>query len=184
MSAAFAVVPLIVYYFLLQPYALAVGLPLASLGLVVVGVQLMSVLASWFASRAERRIELGAIVGVGGLLVVAAMTVLAGRPSIPSVALMLVVAMVPALVGPLLLTRINDLIPSGQRATILSLSAVVSELGTAAAVPLLLTIAGAIGAALAIGGASVLFAVAVAPLWVLSRTALRRDRGVTIGPNG
>jgi len=84
----------------------------------------------------------------------------------------------------LLLTRINDLIPSGQRATILSLSAVVSELGTAAAVPLLLTIAGAFGAALAIGGASVLFAVAVAPLWVLSRTALRRDRGVTIGLNG
>ena len=35
-----------------------------------------------------------------------------------------------------------------------------------------------------IGGASVLFAVAVAPLWVLSRTALRRDRGVTIGLNG
>jgi len=184
LSAAFAVVPLIVYYFLLQPYALAVGLPLASLGLVVVGVQLMSVLASWFASRAERRIELGAIVGVGGLLVVAATAMLAARPSIPSVALMLVVAMVPALVGPLLLTRINDLIPSGQRATILSLSAVVSELGTAAAVPLLLTIAGAFGAALAIGGASVLFAVAVAPLWVLSRAALRRDRGVTIGLNG
>ena len=64
------------------------------------------------------------------------------------------------------------------------LSAVVSELGTAAAVPLLLTIAGAFGAALAIGAASVLFAVAVAPLWVLSRAALRRDRGVTIGLNG
>jgi len=182
LSAVFTVVPLIVYYFLLQPYALAVGLPLASLGLVVVGIQLMSVLASWFAKRAEGRIDLASIVGLSGLLVIVATLVLAAVPSIASIVLMLVVAMVPALVGPLLLARINDLIPSAQRATILSLSSVVSELGTAAAVPILLSTAGALGAARAIGAASVLFAVALVPLWILLRAALREPTAAWKNP--
>ena len=53
LSATFFIVPLIVYYFLLQPYALEVGLPIAALGLVVVGIQAATVAASWLAYRTE-----------------------------------------------------------------------------------------------------------------------------------
>ena len=174
MYAAFLVVPLVVYYFLLQPYALEVRLPIASIGLVVVGVQLATVVASWLAHRAEGRLELATIVGFGGLLVVAACVVLGVLPSIPSISLMLIVALVPAFVAPLLLARINDLIPSAQRATILSLSALVSELATAGAVPLLMTAAEVLDPPGAVGLSAAVFAIAVVPLWVLWRVAEAR----------
>ena len=171
LAGAFSVVPLIVYYFLLQPYALKVGLPLASLGVVVVMIQLTTVFASWLAYRVGSRFELRTIIAAGALLLVAACVVLAAAPSFASVALMLVVALVPAVVGPLLTARINDLIPSAQRATILSLSGVISELGTAALVPLLLGLADLLTPALAIGSSALVFALAVFPLLLLWRAA-------------
>lgn len=171
LNAMFLIVPLVVYYFLLQPYALGVGLPLASLGLVVVGVQLTTVVASWLAHRVEGRLELTTIVALGVVLVIAATAMLGALPSIPTIGLMLVVALVPALVGPLLTARINDLIPSAQRATILSLSALLSELGTAGAVPLLMTAADALDPPSSIGISAALFAITVIPLWFMWRTA-------------
>ena len=171
LTGAFSVVPLIVYYFLLQPYALRVGLPLASLGVVVVMIQLTTVFASWLAYRAGSRFELKTIVTAAASLLVAACVVLAAAPSFATVALMLVVALVPAVVSPLLMARINDLIPSAQRATILSLTGLISELGTAALVPLLLGLADLLTPALAIGASAVLFAVAVFPLLLLWRAA-------------
>jgi predicted MFS family arabinose efflux permease len=174
LGATFFTVPLIVYYFLLQPYALDVGLPLASLGVVVVGVQASTVVASWLAHRAEGRLQLATVVGLGGVLIVGATVLLGLLPSIPSVGLMLVVALVPALVGPLLLARTNDLIPSAQRATILSLSALLSELGTAAAVPLLMTTADLLGPPAAMGVSAAVFALAFVPLWLIWRAAEAR----------
>jgi MFS family permease len=177
MSATFFVVPLVVYYFLLQPYALGVGLPLASLGLVVVGVQVTAVVASWLAHRAAG-FSLATIVGIGGVLIVAATAGLGAIPSIPTIGLMLVVALVPALVTPLLTARINDLIPSAQRATILSLSALIAELGTAAAVPLLMTVADVLDPPAAMWVSAAVFAIAFVPLWVIWRAA---DRGAGSG---
>jgi predicted MFS family arabinose efflux permease len=173
-SATFSIVPLVVYYFLLQPYALQVGLPIAALGVVVVGVQSTSVAASWLAHRAEGRVQLATIVGLGGVLVIGAIVLLGAVPSIPSIALMLVVALVPALVGPLFLARTNELIPSAQRATILSLSALLSELGIAGAVPLLLTTADRLGTPAAMGVSAAVFAVAFVPLWLIWRAAEAR----------
>ena len=165
-----------VYYFLLQPYAVGVGLPLASLGVVVVGVQVTTVAASWVAHRAES-LQLTTLVGVGGALIVAATAALGALPSIPSLAFVLVVALVPALVGPLLLARVNDAIPSGQRATILSLSALLSELGIAAAVPLLLTAADVLDPPSAMVVSAAVFAIAFVPLWLVWRAEASRATG-------
>src|SRR5438093_4066731 len=99
-----------------------VGFPIAALGLVVVLIQGTTVAASWVAHRIGRRFELRKIVTVNAVFLVGATIVIGALPSIPSIALMLVVALVPSLVGPLLTTRINDIIPTGQRATILSLA--------------------------------------------------------------
>jgi len=171
MSATFSVVPLVVYYFLLQPYALAVGLPIAAIGVVVVLIQGTTVTASWLAHRAGRRFELKRIVTLSAIFLIGATVALGVAPSIPSLGLMLVVALVPALVGPLLMARMNDLIPSGQRATILSLGALIAELGTAGLVPLLLGLADALTAPLAIGLSAVLFGVVVFPLLILWRAS-------------
>jgi MFS family permease len=173
LSAMLMVVPLVVYYALLQPYALVVGLPIASLGIVVVGVQLTNVVASWLAHRTQGRFALTNVVTVGVAVLLAACGGLALFPSIPTVVLMLAVSLVPALCGPLLTARINDLIPSAQRATILSLSALLFELGLAVAMPLLLASADRFGAPAAIGVATVALALTVLPFLFIWRTSER-----------
>lgn len=174
LNATVITVPLVVYYVLLQPYSIGVGLPLAALGIVVIAVQLSSVVASWLAHRTEGRFELTRVVAVALAVLIAATAILALLPSIPSLALMLAVALVPALLTPLLSARLNDLIPSGQRATILSLGALLFELGLAIAMPLLLAFADRFGAPAAIGLSSAIFAVTAVPLLFVWRVADRR----------
>lgn len=159
---------------LLQPYAVGVGLPIATLGIVVAGVQLTSVVASWLAYRATRYLALTTIVAIGIGILLVAQGMLGVFPSIPSIGLVLVVALVPALLGPLLLTRLNDLIPSRQRATILSLSALMFELGLAVAMPLLLLSADRLGPPAAIGIATAIFPATAVPLLLFWRVAERR----------
>jgi MFS family permease len=174
LNATVLTVPLVVYYVLLQPYALGVGLPLAALGVVVIAVQLSTVVASWLAHRTEGRFELASVVAVALAVLIVATAILAALPSIPSLAFMLAVALVPALLSPLLSARLNHLIPSGQRATILSLGALLFELGLAIAMPLMLAFADRFGAPAAIGLSSVVFAVTAVPLMFVWRVA---DRG-------
>ena len=173
LNAAILVMPLVVYYVLLQPYAIGVGVPLASLGIIVLAVQVTTVAASWLAHRVAGRVELTTIVAAGVAVLLAAAGTLGAFPSIPSVALMLAIALVPALVGPLLTARINDLIPSAQRATILSLGALLFELGLAVAMPLLLPFADRLGAPAATGLSAALCAVIVIPLLIVWRAAER-----------
>ena len=173
LSAMIGVVPLVVYYALLQPYALGVGLPLASLGVVVVGVQLTNVVASWVAHRTQGRFALTNVVTVGVAVLLVASGGLALFPSIPTIALMLAVALVPALCGPLLTARLNDLIPSAQRATILSLSALLFELGLALAMPLLLGSADRFGTPAAIGVSTAVLAITVLPFLFIWRISER-----------
>jgi MFS family permease len=174
LNATILTVPLVVYYVLLQPYALGVGLPLAALGVIVIGVQLSTVIASWLAHRTADHFELGSVVGVALAILIAATAILAVVPSIPSLALMLAVALVPALLTPLLSARLNHLIPSAQRATILSLGALLFELGLAIAMPLLLAFADRFGAPAAIGLSGAVFALTAVPLMFVWRVA---DRG-------
>jgi len=171
LSTTFSVVPLVVYYFLLQPYALAVGFPIAGLGVVVVLIQGTTVTASWLAHRIGRRFELRRIVTLSAVFLVGATIVLGAMPSVPSIALMLIVALVPSLVGPLLTTRINDIIPTGQRATILSLGALIGELGTAGLVPLLLGLADVVSPSMAIGLSALLFGLVALPLLIMWRVS-------------
>ena len=67
--------------------------------------------------------------------------------------------------------RIHELIPSEQRATILSLGALLFELGLAVAMRLLLVFADRLGAPVAIGISAVIVALTVVPLLVMWRTA-------------
>ena len=173
LNATIITVPLVVYYVLLQPYSLGVGLPLAALGIVVIAVQLSTVVASWLAHRTEGRFALTSVVAVALAVLIAAMAILAALPSIPTLALMLAVGLVPALLTPLLSARLNHLIPSGQRATILSLGALLFELGLAVAMPLLLAFADRFGAPAAIGLSSVIFALTAVPLSFVWRVADR-----------
>ena len=173
LNATILVVPLIVYYVLLQPYAIGVGLPLAALGVVVIGIQVSTVLASWLAHRTTAYVDLRSIVALALVVFIVTAALLAVLPSIPSLGLMLAIAVVPTLLTPLLSARLNDLIPSGQRATILSLGALLFELGLAIAMPLLLSFADRFGAPAAIGLSGAIFALTAVPLMFVWRVADR-----------
>jgi hypothetical protein len=112
-------------------------------------------------------------VTIGVVVLLVASAGLALFPSIPAVSLMLAVALVPALCRPLLTARLNDLIPSAQRATILSLSALLFELGLAVAMPLLLACADRFGPPAAIGVATAALALTVLPFLFVWRTSDR-----------
>jgi MFS family permease len=175
LNATILVVPLVVYYVLLQPYSVGVGLPLAALGVVVIAVQVSTVVASWLAHRTATYLDLASVVALALAVLIAATALLAAIPSIPSLALMPAVALVPALLTPLLSARLNDLIPSAQRATILSLGALLFELGLAIAMPLLLAFADRFGAPAAVGLSCAIVAVTTVPLMFVWRVA---DRGL------
>ncbi len=179
LGAVLPLIPLTIYYVLLQPYALGVGLPLAWLGVVVLSVQLATVLASWLAHRTEGRIALPTLVVAGIAMLLGASALLGAFPSIPVLGLVAVVALVPAALQPLLSARLNHLIPSTQRATVLSLSGLVMELGLAVTMPAMLTLADALGPAPATGVGAVLFGLTVIPLFVLWRSAERGTPSAT-----
>ena len=86
---------------------------------------------------------------------------------------MLVVALVPSVAQPLLSARLNDMIPSAQRATIISLSALIFELGLAVVIPMLLGLADVFGAPATIGFSAAVYAVTIIPFAILWRAAER-----------
>src|SRR6266542_207060 len=174
LGAVLPLVPLVIYYVLLQPYALGVGLPIAWLGVVVLAVQVATVSASWLAHRTEGRVPLPTLVAIGIVLLLVAGAVPGALPSIPVLAFVLLFALVPATLQPLLATRLNVLIPSTQRATVLSLSGLVTELGLAVTMPTMLALADVLGAPSATGAGAALFGLAVIPLFLLWRSAERR----------
>ena len=174
LGAVLPLIPLTIYYVLLQPYAVGVGLPIAWLGVVVLGVQVTTVLASWLAHRIEGRFAMPTVAGAGIALVALAAAILGSFPSVPVLAFVLVVAIVPATLQPLLSARLNHLIPSTQRATVLSFNGLVTELGLAITFPGMLGLADRLGSPAAMGLGAGLFALVVVPLFLLWRSA---DRG-------
>jgi MFS family permease len=174
LGAILPLIPLTIYYVLLQPYAVGVGLPIAWLGVVVLGVQATTVLASWLAHRIEGRIAVPTLAGAGIAMVAVAAAVLASFPSVPVLAFVLVVAIVPATLQPLLSARLNQLIPSSQRATVLSFNGLVTELGLAITFPAMLALADRLGPPAATGLGAGLFALVVVPLFLFWRSAERR----------
>jgi len=173
LGALLPLIPLTIYYVLLQPYAVGVGVPIAWLGVVVLGVQTTTVLASWLAHRIEGRIAVPTLTGAGIALVAVAAAVLGSFPSVPVLAFVFIVAIVPATLQPLLSARLNHLIPSTQRATVLSFNGLVTELGLAITFPAMLALADRLGPPTATGLGAGLFAVVVIPLFVLWRSADR-----------
>ena len=173
LGALLPLIPLTIYYVLLQPYAVGVGVPIAWLGVVVLGVQTTTVLASWLAHRIEGRIAVPTLTGAGIALVAVAAAVLGSFPSVPVLAFVFIVAIVPATLQPLLSARLNHLIPSTQRATVLSFNGLVTELGLAITFPAMLALADRLGPPTATGLGAGLFAVVVIPLFLLWRSADR-----------
>lgn len=126
---------LLIETLLVQPQVLDLDLPLGLLGVVVMALQLASMAGAVNAARLAR--WLGAPVVLLGVpaVVIAALLGLATAQSVPALGLLGVISLASALVRPLLLDRLQPQVGDGERATVLSIAALVATAVAAIAQP-------------------------------------------------
>ncbi len=105
----------------LQPYTLAVGLPVVALGVVMVGVQGMSIAGSLAVPRAQKRIGTDRLLLGVPLLLVVCLLLLGVAPVVPILIMAAIAAFLFALTQPVLLAVIQGRVPDDARATVLSI---------------------------------------------------------------
>jgi MFS family permease len=132
-----ATVPFCFTFFFVQPYVSAAGLSVYWLGPVFVGIQVAGIVGSLLSHRVASEVgERGILYGLP-LLLVALLTVLAFVPVTVGAGLLAGINLVWMICTPVLSGLLNRLIPSEQRATLLSLQALLRTLWLAAGTPFL-----------------------------------------------
>jgi MFS family permease len=162
--AAFAVVASHVYYYLQQPYLLALGIPLALFGVLFAATK---VVTAAVASAAHRVDEAVGARSAGGIMAAVAALGLAGmaRASGPPAALLLLArGGLDGLWQPLLNVYMNRLVGSRMRATMLSAQSLVARLALAVTTALLAVGTARAGLARTLGAAAAAAAIAGAVL--------------------
>lgn len=170
-SAVTAVLPFMMAFILVQPYATAVGVPVAGLGAIVLTIRGVGVLGSMLSPSVAARVGNVRLVVAVPVAMVSCQLVLWAVPSQPAIALFPALALASALMRPVLSTLINAQIPSEQRATILSLGSLVWTLMLAVLEPAIFTLASRTSLPLAIGASGVVLVLTAGPVLVLWRRA-------------
>jgi hypothetical protein len=105
----------------LQPYTLAVGLPVVALGVVMVGVQGANIAGSLAVPKAQAMIGTNRLLLAVPLLLVPCLLLLGVAPVQPLLIMAAACAFLFALVEPVLLAVIQGRVPDAARATVLSI---------------------------------------------------------------
>jgi len=124
-----AVVPvaaLILETLLVQPQAVAFGIPVAGIGALAMGLQITGAAGAMFSDRLARRSGETAIVWAVPALIVAGLVLLARLQAPPALAFIAVVGFVTAIQRPILYNRIQTEVPDHVRATVLSILSLAS----------------------------------------------------------
>jgi len=157
--------------FLLQPYAEEVGLPIWSMGAILLLANGGAMVGAWLAGRAERRLGRTRLLVIVPAAVVGLQLLLWVAAAPPAVMLFAAISLAIALAQPILSAMLNEAIPSAQRATVISLQSLLFSLVASPLQIALLTIAARTSAAFAIGVAAVLLACLVVPVFLLLQRA-------------
>jgi MFS family permease len=123
-----ALVPLaavVMETFFLQPQAVSLGVPIAGVGVVVMGVQIADMAGSTWSYRIEARFGERRLLYVAPVLIVSSLILLALLQILPALLLIAIIGFVTAILRPLLLTRIQNQVPDDVRATILSMQSLI-----------------------------------------------------------
>lgn len=178
--AAFAVSASHVYYYLQQPYLRALGVPVGAFGVVFAATKIVTALVATRASRID-----AALGARGATLVMTAVAALGlGAMSVAGGAWGAVIVLtrgcLDGLWMPLTNVYVNRLVPSGLRATLLSLQSLVARLALAAVIG----VAGAATERVGLQGTLAFAALAVAVVGVtLLATAPRLPGDSRVIPN-
>jgi MFS family permease len=171
-GASTLVLPFLLVFMLLQPYVTGLGLPVWSLGVIVLLRGAGAVVGSLLAARTARAFGASRVLNGTQVITVLCMILLAAAPLPPIVGLFAVISFASGMARPVLSTLLNAEIPSEQRATILSLQALLWTLFLAGVEPLLFALAEGIGMPLTIGAAGIVLAILAAVLIGLWRQAV------------
>jgi len=131
------VVALMMETFFLQPQSVALGIPIAGVGLVVMAIQIPNIAGSTWSSRIKVRFGEGRILYAAPVLIVCSLLLLAALQTFPALLFIAVIGFVTAVLRPLLLSRIQDEVPDGIRATILSVQSLMLTFFLAVSEPIL-----------------------------------------------
>lgn len=135
-----AVVPLaalILETLFVQPQAVAVGVPLAGVGVVVMALQLATIVGASCADRVARRLGEGPILVATPLVIIGCLLLLAAWQVAPALSAMALLSLVTALQRPIAFNRIQAEVADRMRATLLSVQSLLFTLLAALAQPTL-----------------------------------------------
>jgi MFS family permease len=124
-----------------QPQALALGVPLASIGVIIMAVQLTNMAGSTWSERITARLGEGRILYTAPLVICSSLMVLAALQVLPALVLIAVMGFVTALVRPILVSRIQNELSDDIRATMLSMQSLTFTIVAAISQPSLGAIA-------------------------------------------
>jgi len=162
---------LLVIGFLVQPYAEEVGLPVWTMGGILLLTSGGSMIGAWLSGRADRRLGRGRLLMVVPATVVGLQLLLWLAAAPAAIGLVAIISLATALSQPILSAMLNDAIPSAQRATVISLQSLLFSLAASPIQIALLAIATRTSAALAIGVSGVMLAGVIVPLFTLLQRA-------------
>jgi predicted MFS family arabinose efflux permease len=122
---------------LIQPQAVALGVPVAALGVLLMAIRVANMLGASWAAGLAARLGTGRIFAVTPVVIVLSLLLLAGWQQPPALLLIGLISFVNAVVRPLGLTRVQNAVGDDVRATVLSLQHLLFTLLAALTEPLL-----------------------------------------------
>jgi MFS family permease len=120
-----------------QPQALALGVPIAGVGVVVMGLQLTNIAGSAWSEWITAHLGEGRMLYAAPLLIVASLTLLAALQLFPALLFIAVISFVTAALRPILLSRIQQEVTDDLRATLLSMQSLMFTVVAAISQPTL-----------------------------------------------
>ncbi len=135
-----AVVPLASFMIesvFVQPQALALGVPLAGIGVIVMAVQFTAMAGSAWSARLTARLGEGRTLYTAPIVICSSLLLLAALQVMPALLLIGVMGFVTAVVRPILVSRMQDALSDDSRATMLSMQSLTFTVVTALSQPTL-----------------------------------------------
>jgi MFS family permease len=139
-----AVVPLASFMIesvFIQPQALALGVPLAGIGVIVMAVQFTAMAGSAWSARIMARLGEGRTLYAAPIVICSSLLLLAALQVMPALLLIGVMGFVTAVVRPILMSRMQQELSDDNRATMLSMQSLTFTMVAALSQPTLGTVA-------------------------------------------
>jgi predicted MFS family arabinose efflux permease len=118
-----------------QPQALALGVPLAGIGVIVMAVQLTTMVGSAWSERVTARFGEERVLYTAPMVICASLMVLAALQILPALLLIAVMGFLTAVVRPILVSRIQNELSDDIRATMLSMQSLTFTIVAAVSQP-------------------------------------------------